>query len=85
MPDNETIVSSAHEYLLAVTYFREFGEEDLALRQTYERIYKRFQYCQPELMQEITKQHIPAWVDKYNLPQSLVIGLFQDVFPLLLD
>jgi tetratricopeptide (TPR) repeat protein len=85
MPDNETIISSAREYLFAVTYFREYGEEDLALRQTYERIYKRFRYCQPELMQNITKQHIPAWVSQYNLPESLVIGLFQDVFPLLLD
>lgn len=82
IPTREALLDTAHRYLLAISYFNRYSGETFAHRLTYARIYKRFQGCDPDLVREITKEHLPRWVKEYNLPGELVRGLFRDVFGL---
>jgi tetratricopeptide (TPR) repeat protein len=82
MPTKEALLNTARFYLLAVSYFNQYSGETFAHRQTYERIYYRFQDCDPDLVREITQDHLPRWVKEYGLPDELVRGLFRDVFGL---
>jgi tetratricopeptide (TPR) repeat protein len=79
-PAKQALLKTTRHYLFAVSYFNRYSGETFANRLTYARIYKRFQDCTPDLIQEITEQHLPRWVKEYNLPGELVRGLFQDVF-----
>lgn len=82
MPTKEALLETAHHYLLAVSYFHQYSGETFAHRLTYARIYKRFQDCDPGLVNEITEDHFPRWVAQHSLPHELVRGLFRDVFGL---
>lgn len=83
MPERESILKTARRYLLAVSYFNHFSDEQYARRHTYARIYKRFQDCDPDLVREIAQKHLPQWIKEYRLPDRLVRSLLSDVFGLL--
>jgi tetratricopeptide (TPR) repeat protein len=82
VPTREALLQTARSYLLAVYYFNTYSGEAFAHRLTYARIYRRFQICPPELVREITQEHLPQWIAEYHLPEELARGLFLDVFGL---
>jgi len=81
-PTRQAWLETAHHYLLAVSYFNHYATENFARSRTFGRIYKRLEECDPELVREITREHMPQWVKEYNLPEELVRSLFRDVFGL---
>ncbi len=82
IPTRKAFLDAARAYLLAVYYFHTYSGETFANRLTYTRIYRRFQVCPPDLVQEITQQYLPRWIQEYRLPEALARGLFLDVFGL---
>ncbi|MGC8947202.1 MAG: hypothetical protein ACP5N6_13715 [Anaerolineae bacterium] len=82
IPTREAFLEAALSYLLSVYYFNTYSGEAFANRLTYARIYRRFQVCPPDLVQEITQEHLPKWIQEYCLPEELARGLFLDVFGL---
>lgn len=81
-PTREAFLEAARRYLLAVYYFHTYSGEAFANRLTYTRIYRRFQACPPDLVQEITHKYLPEWIREYRLPEEMARGLFLDVFGL---
>lgn len=82
VPPTEDLFETARHYLLAVAYFNQFSSENYAHRQSYARIYKRFRYCRPDEVKEITQIYLPQWIGEYHIAQQLVSSLFTDVFGL---
>lgn len=82
MPAQDRLLDTARHYLFAISYFNTYSGAGFVKRLTYERIYNRFQGCAPALVREITNEHLPRWVEEYNLPDELVRDLFRDVFGL---
>jgi len=81
-PTRESWIETARHYLLAVSYFSHYATETFVRSLTFERIYKRFEDCDPALIREITQVYMPQWMADYKLPEALVRSLFQDVFGL---
>ena len=83
--NNDEILYKVFEhYCLAAAYFNTFSSEGFTQSQLGNRIYARLRGTSPGFIHTIREKHLPAWLEKYNLPPEPIHSQFEGIFSTLL-